>query len=86
MVKLLRQERRTRFISTCGFSNGKTARCVLAYWTRNEGPVCDLNFQKTGGMLASDSRDGTMKLWDLYKGNVPSENAQHASHVVCVAF
>jgi hypothetical protein len=27
VVKLLRQERQTRFISTCGFSNGKTARC-----------------------------------------------------------
>jgi hypothetical protein len=41
---------------------------VLAYWaTQNKVPVCNLTFQKTGVMLASDSRDGTMKLWDLYK-------------------
>jgi WD40 repeat protein len=57
--------------------------CLL---TGHEGPMCNLTFQKTGDMLACASWDGTMKLWDLYKGNVPSENAQHASHVVCVAF
>jgi WD40 repeat protein len=54
--------------------------------TGHEGPICNLTFQKTGDMLASDSWDGSMKLWDLYKWNVPSENAEHASYVVCVAF
>jgi periodic tryptophan protein 2 len=65
--------------------NLQTAK-LLDVLTGHEGPVCDLAFQKTGGMLASASWDGTMKLWDLYKGNVPSESAQHASDVVCVAF
>ena len=65
--------------------NLQTAK-LLDVLTGHEGPVCDLAFQKSGGMLASASWDGTMKLWDLYKGNVPSESAQHASDVVCVAF
>ena len=65
--------------------NLQTAK-LLDVLTGHDGPVCDLAFQKTGGMLASASWDGTVKFWDLYKGNVPSESAQHASDVVCVAF
>jgi WD40 repeat protein len=49
-------------------------------------PVCSLTFQATGGTLMSASWDGTLKLWDLYKGNVPTESLQHTSDVVCVAF
>jgi periodic tryptophan protein 2 len=48
--------------------------------------VCDLAFQSNGGMLASASWDGTVKFWDLYKGNVATGSVQHTSDVVCVAF
>lgn len=58
---------------------------ILDVLSGHSGPVCDLAFQKTGGMLASASWDGSVKTWDLYKGNVPTESLQHATDVVCVA-
>ena len=59
---------------------------LLDMLTGHQGPVCSLAYQSSGGILASASWDGTVKLWDLYKGNVPSESLQHTSDVVCVTF
>jgi periodic tryptophan protein 2 len=59
---------------------------LIDIFTGHAGPVCSLAFQATGGTLVSASWDGTVKLWDLYKGNVPTESLQHTSDVVCVAF
>lgn len=58
---------------------------LLDIFTGHTGPVCDLIFQATGGTLVSASWDGTVKMWDLYKGNVPTESLQHTTDVVCVA-
>ena len=58
---------------------------LLDVLTGHEGPVCSLAYQSSGGTLASASWDGTVKLWDLYKGNVPTESLQHTADVVCVA-
>jgi periodic tryptophan protein 2 len=44
-----------------------------------------LAYQSNGGTLVSASWDGTVKLWDLYKDNVPTESLRHNSDVVCVA-
>lgn len=58
---------------------------LLDVLTGHSGPVCDLAYQSNGGTLASASWDGSVKLWDLYKGNVPTESLQHTSDVACVA-
>jgi periodic tryptophan protein 2 len=52
--------------------------------TGHTGPVCSLAFQSNGGILVSGSWDGTAKLWDLYKQNIPTDSLQHSSDVVCV--
>lgn len=65
--------------------NLQTAR-LLDVLTGHQGPIVDLSFQSTGGILASASWDGTIKLWDVYKTNVPTESFQHTSDVVCLAF
>jgi periodic tryptophan protein 2 len=57
---------------------------LLDVLTGHSGPVCGLAYQSNGGTLASASWDGSVKLWDLYKGNIPSESLQHSSDVVCV--
>ena len=59
---------------------------LLDIYTGHTGPVCSLDFQSSGGMLASASWDGSVKTWDLYKGNVPTDTLQHTSDVVCVAY
>lgn len=59
---------------------------LLDVLTGHSGPVCCLSFQPNGGILASSSWDGSVKLWDLYKGNSSTENFAHNSDVVCVAF
>jgi periodic tryptophan protein 2 len=58
---------------------------VLDIFTGHTGPVCELKFLSSGCMLVSASWDGTVKTWDLYKSNVPTESLQHTSDVVCVA-
>jgi periodic tryptophan protein 2 len=58
---------------------------VLDVFTGHAGPVCGLQFQSSDGMLISASWDGTVKTWDLYRGNVPCESLQHTTDVVCVA-
>lgn len=58
---------------------------LLDVLTGHTGPVSQLAYQSHGGTLASASWDGTVKLWDLYKGNVPTESLQHNSDVVCVS-
>mmetsp|Transcript_19430 Transcript_19430/g.28794 ORF Transcript_19430/g.28794 Transcript_19430/m.28794 type:complete len:893 (-) Transcript_19430:3154-5832(-) len=63
--------------------NLQTAK-LLDVLNGHEGPVVDLSF--AGGVLASVSWDGTMKLWDVYKTNVPTESFQHASDAVCLAW
>jgi periodic tryptophan protein 2 len=65
--------------------NLQTAK-LMDVLTGHEGPVCALTFQSSGGILASASWDGSVKFWDLYKQNVPTESVQHTSDVVCVAF
>ncbi|CAB9497819.1 Periodic tryptophan protein 2 homolog [Seminavis robusta] len=57
---------------------------ILDVFSGHAGPVCGLAFQNSGGTLASASWDGTVKTWDLYKGNVPTESLQHSTDVVCV--
>lgn len=57
---------------------------LLDVFTGHTGPVCNLDWNK--GTLASASWDGTVKLWDLYKGDIPTESLKHSSDVVCVAF
>ena len=60
---------------------------LLDVMTGHKGPVCDLAFPSTsGGTLVSASWDGTVKLWDLYKQNTPTESLHHAADVVCVAY
>eukprot|EP00980_Cylindrotheca_fusiformis_P012699 scaffold3103_cov136-Cylindrotheca_fusiformis.AAC.37 len=58
---------------------------LLDVLTGHTGPVCDLAYQMSGGTLASASWDGSVKLWDLYKGNIPTETLQHTSDVACVS-
>jgi periodic tryptophan protein 2 len=58
---------------------------LLDVYTGHTGPISQLAYQNNGGTLASASWDGTVKLWDLYKANVPTESLQHNSDVVCVA-
>ena len=65
--------------------NLQTAK-LLDVLTGHEAPVCALSFQGTGGVLASGSWDGTLKFWDFYKANIPTESVQHSSEVVCIAF
>ena len=67
-------------IYTWNMQTGK----LLDVYTGHTGPVSDLCFQPTGGTLVSASWDGTVRLWDLYKGNVPTETLQHTTDVVCV--
>jgi periodic tryptophan protein 2 len=54
--------------------------------TGHEGPIVGLSFQNTGGVVASASWDGTIKLWDVYKTNVPHESYLHTADVVCLAW
>jgi periodic tryptophan protein 2 len=65
--------------------NLQTAK-LLDVLTGHQGPIVDLSFQSSGGIVASASWDGTIKLWDVYKTNVPTESFQHTSDVVCLAF
>jgi periodic tryptophan protein 2 len=65
--------------------NLQTAK-LLDVLTGHQGPIVDLSFQRSGGILASASWDGTIKVWDVYKANVPTESFQHTSDVVCLAF
>jgi periodic tryptophan protein 2 len=59
---------------------------LLDVLTGHTGPISQLAYQSQGGgILASASWDGTVKLWDLYKGNVPTETLHHTSDVVCVS-
>ena len=61
---------------------------LLDVLTGHSGPVCDLaftNHNQSSGTLVSASWDGTVKIWDLYKTDVPTESLSHASDVVCVA-
>jgi len=58
---------------------------LLEIYTGHTGPVSQLAYQSNGGTLVSASWDGTVKLWDLYKDNVPTESLRHNSDVVCVA-
>ena len=57
---------------------------LLEIYTGHTGPVSHLAYQSNGGTLVSASWDGTVKLWDLYKDNVPTESLRHNSDVVCV--
>jgi len=59
---------------------------LLDVYSGHTGPVSQLAYQSNGGTLASSSWDGTVKLWDLYKANVPTESLSHNSDVVCVAY
>lgn len=59
---------------------------LLDVLTGHEGPIVDLSFQASGGLLASASWDGTIKLWDVFKTNTPSESLQHSTDVVCLAW
>jgi periodic tryptophan protein 2 len=64
--------------------NIQTSR-LLDVYTGHTGPVSSLKFQcNNGGVLASASWDGTVKLWDLYKDNVQTESLQHNSDIVCL--
>ena len=65
--------------------NLQTAK-LLDVLSGHQGPIVDLCFQSSGGIVASASWDGTIKLWDVYKTNVPTESFQHISDVVCLAF
>ncbi|VEU37210.1 unnamed protein product [Pseudo-nitzschia multistriata] len=58
---------------------------LLDVYTGHTGPVAQLAFSGGGGLLASASWDGTVKLWDMYKANVATESLSHNSDVVCVA-
>uniref|UniRef100_A0A7S4AGE9 Small-subunit processome Utp12 domain-containing protein n=2 Tax=Pseudo-nitzschia australis TaxID=44445 RepID=A0A7S4AGE9_9STRA len=59
---------------------------LLDVYTGHTGPISQLAFPPSnGGVLASASWDGSVKLWDLYKNNVSTESLQHNSDVVCVA-
>jgi len=57
---------------------------ILDVYSGHTGPVCDLAFQPNGGVLVSASWDGTVKTWDLYKSQVPTESLSHTTDVVCV--
>ena len=64
--------------------NIQTSR-LLDVYTGHTGPISALKFQcNNGGILASSSWDGTVKLWDLYKNNVQTESLQHNSDIVCL--
>lgn len=65
--------------------NLQTAK-LLDVLSGHQGPIVDLCFQSSGGIVASASWDGTIKLWDVYKTNVPTESFQHISDVVCLSF
>ena len=51
----------------------------------HRGPVASLAFDPIGGMLASASWDGTVKVWDIYKNTV-EETFVHTSDVLDVAW
>ena len=65
--------------------NMQTAK-LLDVFTGHSGPVCSMTFQPNGGLLATASWDGSVKLWDLYKGDTPNETLNHNTDVVCVTF
>jgi periodic tryptophan protein 2 len=65
--------------------NMQTAKLVDVF-TGHTGPVCAMCFQPNGGTLVTGSWDGTVKLWDMYKSDTPTESLSHSSDVVCVAF
>jgi len=59
---------------------------LLDIFTDHSGPVSSLCFQPNGGTLVSSSWDGTVRLWDMYKGNVSTDSLRHNTDVVCVTF
>mmetsp|Transcript_19339 Transcript_19339/g.41638 ORF Transcript_19339/g.41638 Transcript_19339/m.41638 type:complete len:910 (+) Transcript_19339:58-2787(+) len=65
--------------------NMQTAK-LLDVFTGHAGPVTCMSFQPVGGVLATASWDGTVKLWDLYKSGASTESLTHNADVVCVAF
>lgn len=69
-------------IYTWSLQTGK----ILEVLSGHSGPVAHLSFSPNQGKLASASWDGTVKLWDVFKKNIPEESFHHQSDVVCVAF
>ena len=62
-------------------SNGK----IIDVLSGHNGPISCLEFDPVGGMLASGSWDGTVKVWDVYKNQV-EETFVHTSDVLSLAW
>ncbi|TPX44060.1 hypothetical protein SeMB42_g03179 [Synchytrium endobioticum] len=50
------------------------------------GPISGVSFSLTEGRVASCSWDRTVRIWDVFSRNVPSEAFEHQSEVLAIAY
>jgi WD40 repeat protein/tRNA A-37 threonylcarbamoyl transferase component Bud32 len=70
-----------------GGERGEGFRVALAHsFAGHGGPVMSLAFSPSGGMLATASADGTLRTWDLDRGQEQATYRGHEGRVAALAF
>ncbi|KIP04702.1 hypothetical protein PHLGIDRAFT_19911 [Phlebiopsis gigantea 11061_1 CR5-6] len=71
-------------VATCDSFSGE--RHHIFYDGQNDSPVNAVAYSKSGGLLASGSADGIVRLWDVLAGNLMAEFRGHEEKVKAVVF